>query len=119
MLSTTEAKYLVFSQLLQYYITIMLILKVMKSKGIKTIPDSQNLYCKLFEDNFGTLELTRAPKLRPQTNHINVIYHQFRSYVIDKSISILPIDIFNQIADIFIKPLKQNEFLCHQKKLLK
>ncbi len=32
-------------------------------------------YCKVFEDNSGTLELVRLPKLRLRTKHINVCYH--------------------------------------------
>jgi hypothetical protein len=35
------------------------------------------VYCKVVEDNSGTLELARLPKLCPRTKHINVCYHHF------------------------------------------
>jgi hypothetical protein len=39
------------------------------------------VYCKVFEDNSGALELARLPKLRPRSKHINVCYHHFREHI--------------------------------------
>ena len=91
----------------------------MKINGVKSISYSLNIYCKAFEHNSGDLELACTPKLSMRTRNINVIYHHFRLYVRYKSISIFPIDMPNQITDIFTKALTQNELLRHQKKYLK
>ena len=35
------------------------------------------VYCKVFEDNSGALNLARIPKHCHRTKHINVCYHHF------------------------------------------
>jgi hypothetical protein len=40
-----------------------------------------SVYCKVFEDKSGALELARLPKIRPRTKHINVCCHQFCEHV--------------------------------------
>ena len=76
------------------------------------------MYCKAFEDNSGALELARAPKMRPRTKHINLVYHHFREYVHRKEIIIHPIRTDDQLADIFTKPLGQNIFTKHRYSIL-
>jgi hypothetical protein len=66
--------------------------------------------CGQFEDNSGALELTRLPKLRPRTKHINVCYHHFCEHVRKGLIKIFPIDMKDQIADALTKVLAQNDF---------
>ena len=96
----------------------MLILQEMKSKSIKTIYNTPNLYSKTFEDNISTLELARIPKLQLRTNNINSINHFFWSYVRDKSISTFSIDVLNNIVEILTQLLPQINFLHSQKKIL-
>ena len=114
-LRTAEAEYMVLSQPLWYCTPVMLLLQGMKDNGIENIANSPEVYCKSYEDNSGALELECTPKLRPQTKHMNVVYNHFRSYVRDKSISILPINSFNQSTGIITKSLPQNGFLHHRK----
>ncbi len=71
------------------------------------------VYCKVFEDNSGTLKLARLPKLCPRTKHINVCYHHFCEHVWKGLIKIFPIDTNDQVADTLTKPLAQNVFQCH------
>ena len=97
----------------------MLILQEIKNKGIETISNSHKVYCKMFKDESGALQLARMPKIRPRTKHINVLYHHFGSYIRDYSISIFSIDTFNQIMYILANPLLQNDFLRHRKKKFK
>jgi hypothetical protein len=67
-----------------------------------TIP---KVYCKAFEDNSGALELAKAPKMRPRTEHINLVFHLFRDYVRCGLIVIYPVGKLDQLADNFTKPL--------------
>jgi hypothetical protein len=53
-----------------------------------TVP---KVYCKAFEDNSGALELAKAPKMRPRTKHINLVFHHFRDYVRRGLVVIYPV----------------------------
>jgi hypothetical protein len=117
-LSTTEAEYLALSQCLRDTIPIMNLLKEFSEQGFEVINPSPRVHCKAFEDNSGALELARLPKLRPRTKHINLVYHHFREHVRQGVIQIFAIGTEDQVADIFTKPLSQNLFLKHRKKLL-
>ena len=117
-LSTTEAEYISLSQSLRDAIPIMNILKELEDKGFKGGDKLPEIHCKAFEDNSGALELAQTPKMRPRTKHINLVYHHFRSYVLNKDITIHAIDTENQTADILTKPLALNLFQKHRKKLL-
>ena len=118
-LSTTEAEYIALSQALRDLIPIMNLLLELKEHGLPIVSEVPRVHCKAFEDNSGALELARLPKLRPRTKHINLVYHHFRKHVRDGLISIFPIDTEDQLGDIFTKPLPQNAFLKHRKKLLR
>jgi hypothetical protein len=63
-----------------------------------TVP---KIYCKAFEDNSGALELTKAPKMRARTKHINLVFHHFRDYVRRGLIVIYPMGTLERLADIF------------------
>ena len=51
------------------------------------------------------IRVAESSKFTPRTKHIAIKYHHFRKQVADKTISILPIDTKDQLADIFMKPL--------------
>ena len=76
-LYTTKAEYIAMSQALRDIIPIMGLLQEMRERGFKVLCTDPYVYCKVFEDNSGALELARLPKLRPRTKHINVCYHHF------------------------------------------
>ena len=61
--------------------------------------------CKVFEDNNGAIELSKAPKICPGTKHIALRYNHFREHVRKGLIEINPIDTLEQVADIFKKAL--------------
>ena len=113
-LSTTEAEYIAMSMALRDVIPIMGLIKEMKQRNIPVICTKPYVYCKVFEDNSGALELARLPKLRPRTKHINVCYHHFREHVRDGSIKIFPVGTADQIADVLTKALAQNDFTRHR-----
>lgn len=114
-LSTTEAEYIAMSMSLRDVIPVMNLVQEMKKNGFKVLCTNPHVYCKVFEDNSGALELARLPKLRPRTKHINVCYHHFREHVRKGLIKIFPIDTDKQIADVFTKALPQNSFIRHRK----
>jgi hypothetical protein len=94
-------------------IPIMDLIQEMKDRHIPIICSKPYVYCKVFEDNAGALELARLPKLRPCTKHINVCYHHFREHVRKGLIKIFPVGTSNQIADVLTEALPQNKFVCH------
>jgi hypothetical protein len=112
-LSTTEAEYIAMSMALRDVIPIMDLIKEMKEHNIPVICTKPYVYCKVFEDNSGALELARLPKLCPRTKHINVCYHHFREHVRKGLIKIFPVGTADQIADVLTKALAQNDFTCH------
>jgi hypothetical protein len=76
-LSTTKAEYIAMSQTLRDVIPVMNLLQEMRERHFKVICTEPYVYCKVFEDNSGALELARLPKLCPRTKQINVCYHHF------------------------------------------
>jgi hypothetical protein len=93
------------SQALHDVILIMNLLQEMREQNFKVIYIEPYVYCKVFEDNAGTLELARLPKLCPRTKHINVCYHHFCEHVHKGLIKIFPINTKDQIADALTKAL--------------
>ncbi len=112
-LSTTEAEYIVMSQYLRDVILVMNLLQKMREQDYQVIYTKPHVYCKVFEDNLGALELARLPKPRPRTKHINICYHHFRKNVRTGLIKIFPVDMKDQIADTLTKALAQNDFQRH------
>ncbi len=106
--SQPEAEYIALSMAPRDVIPVMNLTKEIKSKGFSVICTKPHVYCKVFEDNSGALELARLPKLWPRTKHINVCYHHFREHVCKGLIKIFPIDTKDQIADTLTKALAQN-----------
>jgi hypothetical protein len=105
------------SQALRDVIPVMNLIQEIKEKGFQVICTQPSVYCKVFEDNSGALELARLPKLRPRTKHINVCYHHFREHVRKGLIKIFPIGTKDQIADALTKALAQNDFQRHRRYL--
>ncbi len=100
------------SQSLCDVIPVMNLLQEMRERDYQIIYTKPHMYCKVFEDNSGALELARLPKLRPRVKHINVCYH-FCKHVHKGLIKIFPINMKDQIADALMKSLAQNDFQRH------
>jgi hypothetical protein len=66
----------------------MNLLQKMREQDFKVICTKPYVYCKVFEDNSGTLEFARLPKLCPRTKHINICYHHFCKHVRKRLIKI-------------------------------
>ncbi len=98
------------SQALRDVIPVMNLLQEMREQNFKVVCIEPYVYCKVFEDNAGALELRRLPKLHPRTKRINICYHHFCNHVQKGLIKIFPIDTKDQIADALTKALAQHEF---------
>ena len=116
-LSTVEAEYIALSQAMRDIIPFQSQMKAMNEIfGDETIPPV--IFCKLFEDNNGALELANTPRYRPRTKHIAIKYHHFREHVRNGSIKISAIDTKEQIADQFTKGLSTSSFEYLRKLLM-
>ncbi len=93
----------------------MNLLQEMRKQDYQVICTIPHVYCKVFEDISGALELARLPKLRPRTKHINVCYHHFCKHMRKGLIKIFPIDMKDQIADALTKAMAQNDFHHHRR----
>ena len=57
-------------------------------------------------------------KTRPQTKHLSVKIHHFRSFVVDKSVTIEHVRSTEQVADMLTKPLPAKQFIEFQNKTI-
>ena len=109
-LSTCEAEYTACSEALRVAIPIMNLLDEASSLGLPFSLDKMKIFCKLFCNNTGAMELLKLPKVHPRTKHINVKLHHFQEYIVNGLIKILHIPTTEQLADIATKPLPQDLF---------
>jgi hypothetical protein len=105
-LSTTEAEYIVLSQLMRDLIPMRRLLQEAGTALHMTFAKPAILHSTVFEDNNGAIALALSPKMTPRTKHIAVKYHHFRTSIGEgKGIMIQRIDSNLQKADLFTKGL--------------
>ena len=80
-LSSTESEYTGMSYALREAISIMQTLKEIKENGFNVGRTSSEVFCTVFEDNSGAIEMATNHKYRPRTKHLNVKLRHFRDYV--------------------------------------
>ena len=85
----------------------MNLLKEFKHQGFDVGNTKPEIYCEVFEDNSGAVEMAMNHKYRPRTKHLNVKLHHFRDYVTRKEIIIKAIRTDKQLADILTKPVEE------------
>jgi len=88
------------------------------SNATKLIVGSTIAHSTVFEDNKGCVELANAPHMHPQTHHIALKYHHFRSHVENGNILICWVHTKHQLADIVTKPLAASSFVPLRQSLL-
>jgi hypothetical protein len=116
-LSTAESGLVALSEATRFVKSMMYLLEELNERGIKVISSSE-MYCNVFEDNSAALEMSRVPKMRPHTRHINVMNHHFRSEVENKQTRLYPIKSDENIADILTKQQVAHLFVRHQSSIL-
>jgi hypothetical protein len=113
-LSTAESELIALSQATQFIKALTYLIDELQHR--KLVPSLKpNIHCKIFEDNAAAVEISKVPKIRPRTRHINVLYHHFRSEVANNCVTAEPIATHDNIADIFTK--QQNSALFQQHRL--
>ena len=100
--STTEAEYIALSTASQEAVWLRRLLESVLKKQDKPIT--------LYEDNQGTIELTKNPKFHNRTKHIDVSYHYAREQVDNKIISLKYCRTENMLADVMTKGLTKTQF---------
>ena len=76
-LSTAKTEYISLSQALREVVPIINLLEELKSKNIDTVSRALTVFCKVFEDNLGALELAKYPKMTPRTKHRKYLVPSF------------------------------------------
>ena len=109
-LSTTEAEYIALSTALRDVIHVIHLIEELQTHGFNVHNPTPKITCRTFEDNKSCIEIATNHKTRPRTKHLSVRLHHFRSYVVNKTITIEHISTKEQIADIFTKPLPRDQF---------
>ena len=105
-LSTTESEYIAMSTATREVLPIMELAQEMSQEGCGILDSAPTLYCRIFEDNSGAVEMAKSaksPKMRPRTKHINTKYHHFRDKVMDGTLEIKAISTTEMLADILTK----------------
>ena len=68
-------------------------------------------------DNTSATNISNNPMMHSKTKHIAIKYHFLRELVQDKEVRLEYVNIKEQIADIFTKPLPKDAFLYLRGKL--
>ena len=109
-LSTTEAEYVALSSALRDVIGIIHVLEELDKYGFPVHKSTPQIRCRTYEDNMSCVTLANEHKTRPRTKHFAIRLHHFRSYVVNKKITVEHISTKEQMADIFTKPLPKPQF---------
>jgi hypothetical protein len=114
-LSTTEAVHIALSSALREVITLMNLLKELKSHGIEVPYTQPKVHCKVFEDNAACIELAKTHRMRPRTKHLAVRLHHFREHVLSGDIIIAHVPSKDQQADGMTEPISRLPFQALRK----
>jgi hypothetical protein len=117
-MSTTEAEYVAMSISLRECIPLMQLMHELKRLKYPIVHTPPKVFIKVFEENMGALQMARLPKMRMRTKHINVKYHHFRQHVARGDITIHYVQSNHQRADIFTKPVAEDDFVRHRKSIM-
>ena len=96
----------------------MELLKELKQQGVPVGSTKPKVFCRVFEDNSGALEIATVPKMRPRTKTINIKYHHFRQYVDRGEIEVKAIDSEDNPADMMTKPVALGILQRHRETIL-
>jgi hypothetical protein len=113
-LSTAESELIALSEASKFVKSMTYLIDELHNRNI-IISIKPNFRCQIFEDNAAALEISKIPKVRPRTRHINVLYHHFRSEAANNRVTIEPIKSCDNVADILTK--QQNASLFHEHRL--
>ena len=107
-LSTTEAEYIAASLACTQVIWMK---QTLKDFGLKF--ENTTILC----DNTSAINLSKNPILHSRTKHIQIRHHFLREQVLNNIIKLEFIPTNKQLADIFTKPLKNEDFIRIRREL--
>jgi hypothetical protein len=117
-LSTLESEYIAYSQAMRELIPLRRVVSEIAKALDKEAVTSCRTFSKVFEDNMGTVQLVKVPKISPRNRHFAVKYHFFREHVARGDIQIIKVTMHEQKADIFTKGLVKEVFVAIRKLLM-
>ena len=68
-------------------------------------------------DNISVINLSKNPIQHSRSKHIKIRYHFIREHIANEDINLEYINTENQLADIFIKPLREDRFCSLRREL--
>jgi hypothetical protein len=101
-LSTIESEYLAISAATREVLPLLELAAEMSENGCGFKNQAPRMFCRVFEDNSGAIELAtsaKSPKMRPRTRHINTKYHHFCDKVMDGTLEIHLVSINDMLAE--------------------
>jgi hypothetical protein len=110
-LSTAESELIALSEASKFVKSMTYLIDKLHKRDI-ILMIKPNICCQIFEDNTAALEISKVPKIRPRTRHINVLYNHFRSEAANDCVTINPIKSRDNVADILTK--QQDTSLFHE-----
>jgi hypothetical protein len=108
-LSTAEAEYIALSQALHDVISLITLLQEINTVFPVHVSTPQ-FVCNVHKDNQSCITMATSQRFSPQTKHISLKYHHFRSHVKNGKIKITYCRTTEQKADLLTKPLSDDLF---------
>jgi hypothetical protein len=108
-LSTCEAEYIVAASCVCHAIWLRKLMEDLQQKQSKAT--------RIFVDNKSAIALAKNPVHHERSKHINTRFHFIEEHIKEGDVELVHVKTHEQIADIFIKPLKIDVFCYLQKKL--
>ncbi|KAJ4719135.1 Retrovirus-related Pol polyprotein from transposon TNT 1-94 [Melia azedarach] len=108
-LSTCEAEYVAATSCVCHAIWLRNLLKELRW--------SQEKPTKIYVDNKSAMALAKNPVFHDRSKHIDTRYHYIRECITRNDVHMEYVKSQDQIADIFTKPLKQEDFIRLRKSL--
>ena len=102
-LSTCEAEYVAATSCVCHAIWLRNLLKELRW--------SQEKPTKIYVDNKSAMALAKNPVFHDRSKHIDTRYHYIRECITRNDVHMEYVKSQDQIADIFTKPLKQEDFI--------
>ncbi|CAB1120295.1 unnamed protein product [Ectocarpus sp. CCAP 1310/34] len=106
-LSTTEAEYVAFADVLKEVLFLRQVWRFM-------LPDTGMPCIPVFEDNQGAIQIAHNPITNSNSKHIDVRHHFIRELVERKEISITHVTSEFQHADFLTKAISKESFALHR-----
>ena len=117
-LLSTKSEYTGLSYALREAIPIMQTMKELQQRGFPIAKTQGKVYCRVFEDNSGAVEMATHHKFRPRTKHLNIKLHHFQDYVNRGEVLIRHISPSNQPVDLLTKSLNVELTRRHRKTIM-